>query len=104
MLFGAILSNWLKGRFTNVQLGLAATGLVASGVLVLPWSSTLTMACLFTFLIGFGMLIIQINGQMLLQTIAPEMRGRLLGISQTLTAAPPFWLRPLLVYWWSSST
>ncbi len=90
MLFGAILSNWLKGRFTNVQLGLAATGLVASGVLVLPWSSTLTMACLFTFLIGFGMLIIQINGQMLLQTIAPEMRGRLLGISQTLTGSATF--------------
>ena len=90
MLCGTILSNWLRGRFTNVQMSLAGTGLMAFGVILLPWSSTLTVACLFTALIGLGMLIVQVNGQMLLQTIAPEMRGRLLGISQMLTGSVTF--------------
>jgi predicted MFS family arabinose efflux permease len=90
MFAGAILSNWLKGRFTSVQSGLAGTVLMAVGVILLPWSSTLSIACLCAAMIGLGMIIVQINGQMILQTIAPEMRGRLLGISQTLTGSATF--------------
>jgi MFS family permease len=36
------------------------------------------------------MIIVQVNGQTLLQTIAPAMRGRLMGISQTLTGSVTF--------------
>jgi MFS family permease len=36
------------------------------------------------------MIIVQVNGQTLLQTIAPEMRGRLMGISQALTGSVTF--------------
>jgi MFS family permease len=90
MFFGAIVSGWLGRRFTYVKLGVAGLILMALGLTALPWSSNLTMACLFAATIGLGMIIVQVNGQTLLQTIAPEMRGRLTGISLTLTGSITF--------------
>jgi MFS family permease len=90
MLGGAIVSGWLGRRFTHMQLGVAGLVLMAVGVMVLPWSSTLAMASIFAVMIGLGMIIVQVNGQTLLQTIAPEMRGRLMGFSQTLTGSVTF--------------
>ncbi len=90
MLGGAIVSGWLKQRFTYVQLGMAGVILMALGVISLPWSTSLAMASSFTAAIGLGMITVQVNGQTILQTIAPEMRGRLMGISQTLTGSVTF--------------
>ncbi|MCX6054321.1 MAG: MFS transporter [Chloroflexi bacterium] len=90
MLGGAIASGWLGRRFTHVKLGVAGVILMALGMIALPWSSTLVMASIFTVMIGMGMIIVQVNGQTLLQTIAPEMRGRLMGFSQTLTGSVTF--------------
>ncbi len=90
MLGGAIISGWLGRRFTYVQLGVAGVVLMALGMMALPWSSTLVIASLFAAMIGLGMIIVQVNGQTLLQTIAPEMCGRLMGISQTLTGSITF--------------
>lgn len=90
MLGGAVASGWLGRRFTYVQLGVAGVVLMALGMTALPWSSNLAVASMFTAAIGLGMVIVQINGQTLLQTIAPEMRGRLMGISQTLTGSVTF--------------
>jgi MFS family permease len=90
MLGGAIVSSWLGRRFTYVQLGVAGVVLMALGVTAMPWSLNLGMACLFAATIGVGMIVVQVNGQALLQTIAPEMRGRLMGISQTLTGSVTF--------------
>lgn len=90
MLCGAILSNLLKGRIKSILMGAFGTILMGIGVLLLPWSGSLVMAGSFAVLIGMGMIIVQINGQMFLQTIAPDMRGRLLGIAQTLTGSATF--------------
>jgi predicted MFS family arabinose efflux permease len=90
MLGGAIASGWLGRRFTSVQLGVTGVVLMALGMTALPWSSNLAMASSFAATIGLGMIIVQVNGQTLLQTIAPEMRGRLMGISQTLTGSVTF--------------
>jgi DHA3 family macrolide efflux protein-like MFS transporter len=90
MLIGAVASGWLGRRFTYVQMGVAGVVLMALGVTALPWSSSLSVACLITAAIGLGMIIVQVSGQTLLQTIAPEMRGRLMGISQTLTGSVTF--------------
>jgi len=90
MLSGAVATGWLGRRFTYVQLIVAGVVLMALGMTALPWSSSLVMASSFTAAIGLGMIIVQVNGQTLLQTIAPEMRGRLMGISQTLTGSVTF--------------
>ena len=90
MLSGAVATGWLGRRFTYVQLSVAGVVLMALGMTALPWSSSLVMASSFTAAIGLGMIIVQVNGQTLLQTIAPAMRGRLMGISQTLTGSVTF--------------
>jgi MFS family permease len=90
MLAGALASNWLGRRFTGVQLGVAGVLGMALGVMAMPWSPNLGLACLSAAAIGLGMVTVQINGQTILQTIAPEMRGRLMGISQTLTGSATF--------------
>jgi MFS family permease len=90
MLGGAIVSGWLERRFTYIQLSVSGVVLMALGMMALPWSSNLAMATMFAAMIGLGMIIVQVNGQTLLQTIAPEIRGRLMGISQTLTGSVTF--------------
>ncbi|MBA4380423.1 MAG: hypothetical protein C0393_07085, partial [Anaerolinea sp.] len=90
MLSGAIVSNWIGRRFNRTQSGVAGTGLMALGVTALPWSPSLAIASLFAAMIGLGMIIVQVSGQTVLQTISPEMRGRLMGISQTLAGSATF--------------
>ncbi len=90
MMVGALLSGLLKRRLTGVQTGLGGTLLMAGALALLPDSTSLMMACVIASFIGVGMILVQINGQFLLQTIAPDMRGRLMGISQTLTGTATF--------------
>jgi predicted MFS family arabinose efflux permease len=90
IVFGAVLSNVLKKRLSGVKAGLAGALLMGAAVVFLPVSSSLLMAGVITAFIGVGMILVQVNGQMLLQTIAPEMRGRLMGISQTLMGSASF--------------
>ncbi len=90
MVFGAVLSNLLKKRLSGVKAGLVGAMLMGVAVSFLPGSSNLLMAAVITAFIGIGMIFVQINGQTLLQIIAPEMRGRLMGISQTLMGSASF--------------
>ena len=90
MLCGALLSSAARKRMDSVQCGAVGTVLMGAGILVLPWAGSLPAAGVFAALIGMGIITVQINGQMLLQTISPEMRGRLLGFSQTLTGTTTF--------------
>jgi predicted MFS family arabinose efflux permease len=90
MVVGAVLSNLLKKRLSGVKAGLTGALLMGVAVIFLPGSSSLLMAGVITAFIGIGMIFVQVNGQMLLQTIAPDMRGRLMGISQTLMGSASF--------------
>ena len=90
MLAGAIITNIIKRWVSGVHAGIAGTILMGAALMVLPLSTSLMMASLVASVIGVGMIMVQINGQQLLQTIAPDMRGRLMGISQTLTGSATF--------------
>jgi MFS family permease len=90
MLIGAFSASRLGRRFNRTWLAVAGTGLMALGVTALPWSPNLALAALFAAMIGLGMLIVQVSGQTILQTISPEMRGRLMGIAQTLSGSATF--------------
>lgn len=90
MVVGAVLSNLLKSRVSGAKAGLAGAAVMGLAVCLLPLSTSLPAACLSAAIIGLGMIFVQIHGQMLLQTIAPEMRGRLMGISQTLMGSASF--------------
>ncbi len=90
MLIGAFGASRLGRRFNRTRLAVAGTGLMALGVTALPWSPNMALAGLCAAIMGVGMLIVQVSGQTILQTISPEMRGRLMGISQTLTGSATF--------------
>lgn len=90
MVVGAVLSNLLKSRLSGARAGLAGAALMGLALLFMPFSPNLPAACLSAAFIGLGMIFVQINGQVLLQTIAPDMRGRLMGISQTLMGSASF--------------
>lgn len=90
MVVGAVISNVLKRWFSGVHTSLGGTTLMAAALILLPVFSNLVTACLVASFIGVGMILVQINGQFLLQTVAPDLRGRLMGISQTLTGSATF--------------
>ncbi len=90
MLAGALVSNLVKRRITGIPAGITGTVIMSVALVFLPVSTNLVTACLAAACIGLGMIMVQINGQLLLQTIAPDMRGRLMGISQTLMGSANF--------------
>ncbi len=90
MLAGALIANCIKRWISGVAAGIAGIVIMALALILLPYSPNLLSACLTASVIGIGMITVQINGQFLLQTIAPDMRGRLMGISQTLTGSANF--------------
>jgi predicted MFS family arabinose efflux permease len=90
MLIGAVVTNILKRWISGVQAGVAGSILMGAALIILPFSTSLEAASLIAAVAGVGMIMVQINGQLLLQTIAPDMRGRLMGISQTLTGSATF--------------
>src|SRR5512133_2613400 len=90
MLIGAVVANILKRWISGVQAGVTGSMLMGAAMINLPLSTSLEGASLVAAVIGMGMIMVQINGQLLLQTIAPHMRGRLMGISQTLTGSATF--------------
>lgn len=90
MLIGALITNCVKQWISGVMAGIIGTVIMAFALILLPTCSSLREASLAAMVIGVGMITVQINGQMLLQIIAPDMRGRLMGISQTLTGSANF--------------
>lgn len=90
MLIGALITNCVKQWISGVMAGIIGTVIMAFALILLSTCSSLREASLAAMVIGVGMITVQINGQMLLQIIAPDMRGRLMGISQTLTGSANF--------------
>ncbi|NMB56112.1 MAG: MFS transporter [Leptolinea sp.] len=90
MLCSALVLNVARKRMDSVQCGAVGMALMGAGILALPRTESLPPASLFAAIIGMEIITVQINGQMLLQTISPGMRGRLLGFSQTLTGTATF--------------
>jgi MFS family permease len=90
MMIGVPSTRYLGNYLDRTWLAVTGVSLMAMGVITLPWSQNLTIAALLAAIIGVGMLMVQISSQTTLQTISPEMRGRLLGISQTLSGSATF--------------
>jgi predicted MFS family arabinose efflux permease len=90
MVIGALLANSLGRRLNRTWAGLAGAGLMAGSLMLLPWSPNLAGALGLAALIGLGMVSVQVHGQTLLQTSAPAMRGRLMGMAQMLMGSATF--------------
>ena len=67
------------------RLGLVGLLLAALGLVILPWLTTLAPALLCSSVIGAGVLAVQISTQTTLQSAPPQLRGRVLGLGQSVT-------------------
>ncbi len=90
MLIGAIAQNLLKRRFSYKQLASAGAIVSGLGVTILPWMQTLLLCMFCTFTLGLGLITVQANAQTILQNAPEQMRGRVLGMGQTISGSITF--------------
>ena len=90
MVSGAILTPILGKRIN--RLILAGCGALLGGVamLGLALSNQLIGVMMAGFGVGFGMVSVQVNGQTILQQAPDRLRGRMLGLSQTVMGSVTF--------------
>lgn len=90
MVTGAALSVRVARRLPPASVALMGLVFMAVAVAAMPWSGSLGIATGLSALIGLGMILVQVSAQTVLQTSNPAMRGRLMGLSQTLTGGVSF--------------
>lgn len=90
MLCGAVVSPML-GKSNN-RLMLAAGGAILAGtaMLVMAFASQMGMALGAGFGLGLGFVTVQVNAQTILQKTPDRLRGRILGLSQTVMGSVTF--------------
>ena len=90
MVSGAILTPILGKRMN--RLILAGCGALLGGVAMLGLALSNQMAGVIVagFGVGFGMVSVQVNGQTILQQAPDRLRGRMLGLSQTVMGSVTF--------------
>ena len=90
MVSGAILTPILGKRIN--RLILAGCGALLGGVAMLGLALSNQMAGVIVagFGVGFGMVSVQVNGQTILQQAPDRLRGRMLGLSQTVMGSVTF--------------
>ncbi|HPH97092.1 MAG TPA: MFS transporter [Anaerolineaceae bacterium] len=90
MLIGAVLSPRLGQRFNRLKL--ASTGAILAGaaILTMALAGHLGLALGAAFFLGFGFVNVQVQAQTILQETPDQMRGRILGLSQTVMGSVTF--------------
>ncbi len=78
---GALMVATYGHLFTPRKLALGGVWLFSAAMLAFSFTKTFSLALLFLFVAGFGMLLFFSTSNTLLQTIVPdEMRGRVMGV------------------------
>jgi MFS family permease len=90
MLCGAVFIGWLGQKIDRKWLGIAGIVIMGLTILALTWVTRLNLATTLLMLNGFGMVTVQASSQSTLQSISDELRGRVMGLSQTLTGGVQF--------------
>ncbi len=90
MFCGAVFIGWLGQKINRKWLGIAGIVIMGLTILALPWVTHLNLATALLMLNGFGMVTVQASSQSTLQSISDELRGRVMGLSQTLTGGVQF--------------
>ena len=90
MLSGAIISPILGKRFNRLLM--AGCGAVLAGAVMLGMALSTQIGGVMVagFGLGFGMVSVQVNGQTILQQTPDRLRGRVLGLSQTVMGSVTF--------------
>ena len=90
MLCGAVLSPVTGKRYNRLVLAACGAALGGIAMLVMALSSYLEMVLVAGFGLGFGFVNVQVNAQTILQKTPDRLRGRILGLSQTVMGSVTF--------------
>jgi MFS family permease len=90
MLCGAVLSPIVGKRFNRSMLAASGAALGGGAMLVMALSNQLGMVMAAGFGLGFGFVNVQVNAQTTLQKTPDRLRGRILGLSQTVMGSVTF--------------
>jgi MFS family permease len=90
MLSGALLSTRLGTRFDSQRLASCGAGLAGVGLLGMALSPILPLVMGFGFVLGVGMITVQVQTQTTLQGAPDALRGRMLGIAQSVMGSMTF--------------
>jgi MFS family permease len=90
LLIGAVFTG--KGGRKYKKIHLAIYGSVIAGVMIgiLPYATLLYMAIIVTMIVGLGTVLIQTSANTLFQLTPKEVRGKVIGISQSCMGAASF--------------
>jgi len=90
MLAGAGAAAALGKRFDRQRLACAGAALGGAAMIALALAPALNWGLACAFLLGLGFVTVQVNTQTTLQTAPEQLRGRVLGLSQTVTGSVTF--------------
>jgi MFS family permease len=90
LLVGAALMGRWGARFSHTRLSAIGTILASIMLVLLPWSTSLTMALIIAAGNGFGMVMVQTSANTTFQLAPEALRGRIIGVSQALIGASSF--------------
>jgi len=87
LLIGAIFSGKLEKKYSKINLSVA--GNIIAGIMIafLPYTTKLYIAIIITMIMGFGTVLIQISSNTLFQLTPKKVRGKVVGVSQSLMGA-----------------
>ncbi len=90
MLVGAIAAGKWGRQFDKIQLASAGAIMAGAAIAILPFATSLYFAFALNLVLGAGMVFVQTSANTLFQTSPEELRGRVMGVAQSLMGAASF--------------
>ncbi len=90
MLVGAIAAGKWGRQFDTIQLASAGAIMAGAAIAILPFATSLYFAFALNLVLGAGMVFVQTSANTLFQTSPEELRGRVMGVAQSLMGAASF--------------
>ncbi|HHB83196.1 MAG TPA: MFS transporter [Devosia sp.] len=90
MLVGAIAAGKWGRQFDKIQLASAGATMAGAAIAILPFATSLYFAFALNLVLGAGMVFVQTSANTLFQTSPEELRGRVMGVAQSLMGAASF--------------
>lgn len=107
MLGSAIGATWLGKRFNRQNLSIFGSLLAGAAMIGVALFTSLALVMASGFFLGMGFICVQINSQTTLQMVPDRLRGRVLGLAQTMMGSVTFLaagMAGVLATWLSPTT
>ncbi len=90
MLIGAITAGKWGRQFNRIRLAAAGAVMAGGAISLLPFATSLYAAFALNLALGAGVVFVQTSANTIFQTSPEELRGRVMGVAQSLMGAASF--------------